>query len=216
MSNIIGYARVSTLEQNAALQVDALTAAGAVRVFTDHASGATEDRPELRAALAYLNAGDTLAVWRIDRLGRSVANLIETVNNLADRQVQFCSLTEAIDTSTPGGELVFHIFAAVAQMERRLISERTLAGLQSARARGRTGGRPTVMTPTRLAEAHRMRAEGRTLEYIASTLQVGRATVVRALATGVPAASSPGTSVLTDGAPNTDRSIPTAAPGGSS
>jgi DNA invertase Pin-like site-specific DNA recombinase len=182
MSNIIGYARVSTLEQNAALQVDALTVAGAARVFTDYASGATDDRPELAQALAYLNPGDTLAVWRIDRLGRSAANLIETVNNLADRQVQFRSLTEAIDTSTPGGELVFHIFAAVAQMERRLISERTLAGLKSARARGRTGGRPTVMTPARLAEAQRMRTEGRTLEYIATMLQVGRATVVRALA----------------------------------
>lgn len=181
MSNIIGYARVSTLEQNAALQVDALTAAGAVRVFTDYASGATDDRPALKEALAYLNAGDTFAVWRIDRLGRSVANLIETVNDLARREVQFRSLTEAIDTSTPGGELVFHIFAAVAQMERRLISERTLAGLKSARARGRTGGRPTVMTPARLAEARRMRGTGQTLEYIASTLGVGRATVVRAL-----------------------------------
>ena len=181
MSNIIGYARVSTLEQNAALQVDALTAAGAVRVFTDYASGATEDRPALKEALVYLNAGDTLAVWRIDRLGRSVANLIDTVNNLAERQVQFRSLTEAIDTSTPGGELVFHIFAAVAQMERRLISERTLAGLKSARARGRTGGRPTVMTPARLTEARRMRSTGHTLEYIATTLGVGRATVVRAL-----------------------------------
>jgi len=181
MSNMIGYARVSTLEQNAALQVDALTAAGAVRVFTDYA-GATDDRPALREALAYLNAGDTFVVWRIDRLGRSVANLIETVNGLAARQVQFRSLTDAIDTSTAGGEFTFHIFAAFAQMERRLISERTLAGLQAARARGRTGGRPTVMTPARLAEAHRMRAEGRTLEYIATTLQVGRATVVRALA----------------------------------
>ena len=189
MSNIIGYARVSTLEQNAALQVDALTAAGAVRVFTDHASGATDDRPALREALAYLNPGDTLTVWRIDRLGRSVANLIETVNVLAARRVQFRSLTEAIDTGTPGGELVFHIFAAVAQMERRLISERTLAGLKSARARGRTGGRPTVMTPARLAEAHRMRKEGQTLEYIATTLRVGRATVVRALAAAAKATS---------------------------
>ena len=182
MSNIIGYARVSTLEQNPAGQVDALTAAGAPRIFADYASGATEDRPELRKALAYLNPGDTLMVWRIDRLGRSGANLIETVNSLARRQVQFRSLTEAIDTSTPGGELVFHIFAAVAQMERRLISERTLAGLQFARARGRTGGRPTVMTAARLAQAHRLRAEGKTLQYIATTLQVGRATIVRALA----------------------------------
>lgn len=181
MSNVIGYARVSTLEQNVALQVDALTAAGAVRVFTDHASGAIDDRPALREALAYLNAGDTFVVWRIDRLGRSVANLIETVNDLAGRQVQFRSLTDAIDTSTAGGEFTFHIFAAFAQMERRLISERTLADLQSARARGRTGGRPTVMTPARMAEAARMREGGQTLAYIAATLGVGRATVVRAL-----------------------------------
>ncbi len=191
MSNIIGYARVSTLEQNAALQVDALTAAGAVRVFTDYASGATDDRPALREALAYLNAGGTFVVWRIDRLGRSVANLIETVNGLAARQVQFRSVTDAIDTSTAGGEFTFHIFAAFAQMERRLISERTLAGLQSARARGRTGGRPTVMTPARLAEAHRMREGGQTLEYIASTLGVGRATVVRALRQPAPPIEQP-------------------------
>lgn len=198
MSNVIGYVRVSTLEQNAALQVDALTAAGAVRLFTDHASGAIDDRPALREALAYLNPGDTLMVWRIDRLGRSVANLIETVNGLAARQVQFRSLTDAIDTSTAGGEFIFHIFAAFAQMERRLISERTRAGLQAARARGRTGGRPTVMTPARLAEARRMRDTGQTLAYIASTLGVGRATVVRALYQE-PATVGPAERPLKDG-----------------
>ncbi len=198
MSNVIGYVRVSTLEQNAALQVDALTAAGAVRLFTDHASGAIDDRPALREALAYLNPGDTLMVWRIDRLGRSVANLIETVNGLAARQVQFRSLTDAIDTSTAGGEFIFHIFAAFAQMERRLISERTRAGLQAARARGRTGGRPTVMTPARLAEARRMRDTGQTLAYIASTLGVGRATVVRALCQE-PATVGPAERPLKDG-----------------
>ncbi|MEJ5914725.1 recombinase family protein [Pseudokineococcus sp. 1T1Z-3] len=146
--SVVGYARVSTIEQDPALQHDALTAAGAVRVFTDYASGATTARPQLTAALDYLRPGDVLAVWRIDRLGRSVTNLVALVEDLSDRGVQFRSLTEAIDTTTPGGELVFHIFTALAQMERRLISERTRAGLAAARARGRKGGRPTVMTPT--------------------------------------------------------------------
>ncbi len=193
MSNIIGYARVSTDEQNTDLQHDALRAASAARIFTDQASGATMARPELRKALDYLNSGDTLMVWRIDRLGRSVTDLIATVNDLAARKIQFRSLTEAIDTSTPGGELVFHIFAAVAQMERRLIVERTHAGLQAARARGRHGGRPTVMTPGRLKQARQMREEKATLNHIAAVLGVGRATVVRALSTpsDSPAADGP-------------------------
>ena len=180
--NIVGYARVSTLEQDPALQHDALTAAGAVRVFTDYASGATAARPQLIACLDFLRPGDTLAVWRIDRLGRSVADLTTIVNNLGARGIQFRSLTEAIDTTTVGGELVFHIFAAVAQMERRLISERTRAGLAAARARGRAGGRPTVMTPERITAAHAMRTRGMTLIQIAATLGVGRSSLVRALA----------------------------------
>jgi len=179
---MVGYARVSTLEQDPALQHDALTTAGAVRVFTDYASGATAARPQLIACLDFLRPGDTLAVWRIDRLGRSVADLTTIVNDLGARGVQFRSLTEAIDTTTVGGELVFHIFAAVAQMERRLISERTRAGLVAARARGRAGGRPTVMTPERLAAAQAMRAQGMTLIQVAATLGVGRSSLVRALA----------------------------------
>jgi len=179
---MVGYARVSTLEQDPALQHDALTAAGAVRVFTDYASGATAARPQLIACLDFLRPGDTLAVWRIDRLGRSVADLTTIVNDLGARGVQFRSLTEAIDTTTVGGELVFHIFAAVAQMERRLISERTRAGLVAARARGRAGGRPTVMTAERLTAAQAMRAQGMTLIQIAATLGVGRSSLVRALA----------------------------------
>lgn len=178
---LVGYARVSTLEQDPALQHDALVAAGAARVFTDHASGATAARPQLIACLDYLRAGDTLAVWRIDRLGRSVADLTGIVNGLAGRGIEFRSLTEAIDTTTVGGELVFHVFAAVAQMERRLISERTRAGLTAARARGRVGGRPTVMTPDRLAAALDMRRQGRTLNQIAATLGVGRSSLVRGL-----------------------------------
>jgi DNA invertase Pin-like site-specific DNA recombinase len=179
---MVGYARVSTLEQDPALQHDALTAAGAVRVFTDYASGATAARPQLIACLDLLRPGDTLAVWRIDRLGRSVADLTTIVNDLGARDIQFRSLTEAIDTTTVGGKLVFYIFAAVAQMERRLISERTRAGLVAARARGRAGGRPTVMTPERITAGQAMRAQGIDLIQIAATLGVGRSSLVRALA----------------------------------
>ena len=183
---VVGYARVSTLEQDPALQHDALTAAGAVKVFTDFASGATAQRPQLTACLEYLRAGDTLAVWRIDRLGRSVEDLTRIVNDLAERDIQFRSTTETIDTTTVGGELVFHVFAAVAQMERRLIRERTLAGLVAARARGRKGGRPSVMTDQRLAAALAMRTQGVTLNEIAASLGVGRSSVVRALRTSMP------------------------------
>jgi len=194
---MVGYARVSTLEQDPALQHDALTAAGAVRVFTDYASGATTARPQLIACLDFLRPGDTLAVWRIDRLGRSVADLTTIVNDLGARGIQFRSLTEAIDTTTVGGELVFHIFAAVAQMERRLISERTRAGLVAARARGRAGGRPTVMTPERLTAAQAMRTKGMTLIQIAATLGVGRSSLVRALAQAPEDSASAGSAQTT-------------------
>ena len=181
--SVVGYARVSTIEQNPALQIDALTAAGAVRIFTDHASGASTARPALSAALDFLRDGDVLAVWRIDRLGRSVADLVSLVGDLEARGVQFRSLTEAIDTTTPGGELVFHIFAALAQMERRLISERTRAGLTAARARGRVGGRPTVMTPHKLAAAISLRTTtDLSLTQIAAQLSISRTTLVTHLA----------------------------------
>ena len=190
--SVVGYARVSTIEQNPALQHDALTAAGAVRIFTDHASGATTARPQLGAALDFLRSGDVLAVWRIDRLGRSVADLVSLVGDLEARGVQFRSITEAIDTTTPGGELVFHIFAALAQMERRLISERTRAGLAAARARGRRGGRPTVMTPDKLAAAASLRATTElTLTQIAAQLGISRTTLVTHLAAAEHSKSAP-------------------------
>ena len=194
---VVGYARVSTLEQDPALQHDALAAAGAEKVFTDFASGATAQRPQLTACLDYLRAGDTLAVWRIDRLGRTVEDLTRIVNELADRGIQFRSTTEAIDTTTVGGELVFHVFAAVAQMERRLIRERTVAGLAAARARGRKGGRPTVMSDQRRAAALAMRAQGLTLNEIAASLGVGRSSVVRAL--GTTSRTAAAQAVSTDG-----------------
>jgi len=172
---------VSTTDQSTDLQVDALAHAGTARIFIDHASGATTDRPALTSCLEYLNPNDTLLVWRIDRLGRSITDLIKLVSDLSDRDIQFRSLTEAIDTSTPGGELVFHIFAALAQMECRLLSERTLAGLAAARARGHVGGRPTVATGEKLEAARAMRANGATYTAIASALDIGRSTVRRAL-----------------------------------
>lgn len=138
----LGYARVSTADQNLDLQKDALQAAGCERIWTDTASGATTARPGLDAALAACRAGDVLVVWKLDRLGRSLPHLVDTVHELVARGIGFRSLHEQIDTTTSGGKLIFHIFAALAEFERDLIRERTNAGLAAARARGRVGGRP--------------------------------------------------------------------------
>jgi DNA invertase Pin-like site-specific DNA recombinase len=159
--HLLGYARVSTGDQDPALQRDALIAAGCARVWTDVASGSRDDRHELTALLDRLLPGDTLVVWRLDRLGRSLRHLIDTVTALDERGVGFRSLQESIDTTTSGGRLVFHIFGAIAEFERDLIRERTLAGLQAARQRGRRGGRPTAMTPARVRQAQRMYADKR-------------------------------------------------------
>lgn len=139
---LIGYARVSTQDQNPQLQLDALNGAGCERVFQEKASWAQRERPQLRTALDFMRAGDTLVVWKLDRLARSMKQLIETIADLEAREVGFCSLTESIDTTTSGGRLVFHIFAGLAEFERSIIRERTRAGLAAANARGRTGGRP--------------------------------------------------------------------------
>src|SRR4051812_26215392 len=138
----IGYARVSTHEQTMDLQKDALTKAGCGRIFSDTVSGTTEKRTGLDELYSHIRPGDTLVVWRLDRLGRSLRHLIETIRSLEERQIGFQSLTENIDTTTSGGKLVFHFFGALAEFERDLIRERTLAGLAAARARGRKGGRP--------------------------------------------------------------------------
>src|ERR687889_660183 len=138
----IGYARVSTGEQTLHLQLDALRAANCGKIFEETASGAKAERLLLKEALAYARPGDTLVVWRLDRLGRSLKDLIETVADLATRGIGFKSLTEQIDTTTSGGKLIFHVFGALAEFERDLIRERTNAGLAAARERGRTGGRP--------------------------------------------------------------------------
>ncbi len=140
-ATFVGYARVSTLDQNPRLQLDALKAAGCKKVFVEKASGAKEDRAQLRAALDYMRPGDTLVVWKLDRLARSMRQLITTVEELKEREIGFRSLTEMIDTTTAAGELFFHIFGALAQSERSIIRERTNAGLKAALARGRKGGR---------------------------------------------------------------------------
>lgn len=182
MATQVGYARVSTRDQDPRPQHDALEEAGAARIFTDVASGATQQRPQLAACLDYLKPEDTLVVWRLDRLGRSLRHLVGIVEDLHQRGVQFRSLTEGFDTTSPGGSLVFHVFAAVAEFERNLIRERTQAGLEAARRQGRTGGRPTVMTADRLQIARTMREEGATLREVADALGVSKTTVSRHLA----------------------------------
>jgi DNA invertase Pin-like site-specific DNA recombinase len=147
---LIGYARVSTQDQTLDLQLDALKKAGCEKFYTDTASGAKTERKGLEEAIDYAREGDILVVWRLDRLGRSLRHLIETITFLNNRKVGFRSLTENIDTTTSGGKLVFHIFGALAEFERDIIRERTTAGLEAARARGRFGGRRSVMTPAKL------------------------------------------------------------------
>lgn len=143
---LIGYARVSTVDQNLDLQRIALAEAGCEKIFIEQMSGAVADRPELMAALGFMRGGDTLVVWKLDRLARSVKQLIETVENLREHGIAFRSLTEALDTTSAQGLLVFHMFSALAEFERSLIHERTRAGLSAARKAGRTGGRPPKMT----------------------------------------------------------------------
>jgi DNA invertase Pin-like site-specific DNA recombinase len=149
----VGYARISGASQNLDGQTDTLTAAGCEKIFADTASGKLAERPELTLCLGYLRAGDTLVVWRLDRLGRSLRHLVETVNALADRGVAFACLHEGIDTTTSTGRLVFHIFAALAEFERELIAERAAVGRAAARARGRRGGRPGKLSPKQVAVA---------------------------------------------------------------
>lgn len=185
VAHLLGYARVSTHDQDSQLQLDALEAAGCYRVFVDQASGALDERTELTRLLDQARDGDTVVVWRLDRLGRSLRHLIDTVSDLADRDIGFRSLTESIDTTTPGGKLVFHVFGALAEFERELIRERTHAGLKAARARGRVGGRPRVMTPDKVATAQQMYETGEyTVEGIAKVLGVSRASIYRHLDAG--------------------------------
>lgn len=182
---LIGYARVSTRDQTPALQLDALRKAGCERVFEETASGAQRERPQLTAALTYMRSGDTLVVWKLDRLARSMKQLIETVDQLEDRQIGFRSLTEQIDTTTPGGRLIFHVFGALAEFERSIIRERSRAGLEAARARGRVGGRPRAMGPSDLVAAKALLADRSiTVAEVARRLGVSPATLYRYLPAG--------------------------------
>jgi DNA invertase Pin-like site-specific DNA recombinase len=176
---LIGYARVSTTEQHLHLQQDALSAAGCLKIFTDTVSGAKAERKGLAEALNYIRDGDTLVVWRLDRLGRSLKDLIERITELHSRKIGFKSLTENIDTTTSGGKLIFHIFGALAEFERDIIKERTTAGLTAARARGRKGGRPrSSLSDERKLQLARQMYENKSLlvKEICKALGIPRST----------------------------------------
>ncbi|PFG08836.1 MULTISPECIES: recombinase family protein [unclassified Marinobacter] len=174
---IVGYARVSTQDQNAELQVDALEKSGCEQIFQEKITGKLRERPELSQCLRTLQTGDTLVVWKLDRLARSLKDLVEIVQDLNDRQVSFKSLTEAIDTISSGGRLVFHIFGALAEFEHSLIRERTIAGLQAARARGRKGGRKPSMSNSDIRKAAAMLSNPDiTKKEVAEHFQVSRTT----------------------------------------
>jgi DNA invertase Pin-like site-specific DNA recombinase len=181
MGQVFGYARVSTSEQNSQMQFDALLEAGCDRILTEKASASVE-RPELAHLFDLLRAGDTVVVWRLDRLGRSVRDLIDIVEDLHQRGVALKSLRETIDTSSAGGRLVVHVFAALAEFERDLIRERTVAGLAAARARGRLGGRRPSLSPDQARVARSAYNAGHTsVNDIASALAVNRSTIYREL-----------------------------------
>jgi DNA invertase Pin-like site-specific DNA recombinase len=180
---LIGYARVSTHEQTLNLQRDALEKAGCNKIFTDTASGAKTERIGLEEALNYVRKGDTLVVWRLDRLGRSLPHLITTLTALKERGIGFKSLTENIDTTTSGGKLIFHIFGALAEFERNLIRERTQAGLLAARARGRRGGRPKALAGKQLTIARDLYEKRHPIADICRTLKISKATLYRSIKT---------------------------------
>ncbi len=177
---LIGYARISTQDQNVHLQKDALKKAGCKRIFEDVASGALTGRNGLAEAIKFAREGDSLAVWKLDRLGRSLKHLIETINTLHERKIGFCSLQENINTTTSGGKLIFHVFGALAEFEREIIRERTQAGLSAARARGRFGGRPKLLDEKKAAMAKSLhRDHSNSIQDICRTLKVSKATLYR-------------------------------------
>ena len=179
----IGYARVSTKDQKLRMQLDGLKVAGCERIFEDHGlSGTKASRPGLDAALAELKPGDVLVVFKLDRLGRSVLHLADLLTRFEREGIHFCSLTEGINTTTPGGKFVYHIFAAVAELVRDLISENTRIGLEVARARGKTLGRPATVDIDVALEAHRLVVQdGHSVSELARRLDVSRSSLVRAL-----------------------------------
>lgn len=181
MAALIGYARVSTDDQNLAAQLDALTAEVCLKVFSDKMSAASSHRPGLAAALSHLRPGDTLIVWKLDRLGRSMRALVELMAQLKERGVNFRSITEAIDTATPMGNFFFHMMAAMAQMERELTIERTRAGIAAARARGRHGGRRRALSDTQIQKGKKYFRSGLGATEVAAMLGVSVPTIYRAI-----------------------------------
>ena len=175
----IGYARVSTRDQNLDLQLTALNGAGCAKIFEDTMSGAKRQRPGLERALEHLRAGDTLVVWKLDRLGRSVKDLVELVGDLEKRGVHFQSVTDSIETATPAGRFFFHVMASLAQMERELLIERTRAGLDAARAQGRVGGRKRAMTQSKLEAAKKLLDAGLAPREVAANLGISLPTLYR-------------------------------------
>jgi len=176
---LIGYARVSTDEQSLDLQLDALKAAGCKRIFTDKVSTTKADHPGLADALSHLRHADVLVIWKLDRLGRTVKGLVDFVAGLHGRKIQFRSLTDSIDTTTPAGRFFFHVMASLAQMERELLAERTRAGLDAARRRGRVGGRKRRMTPGKVESARKLLRGGMAPREVAQSLSVSIPTLYR-------------------------------------
>ena len=176
----IGYARVSTQDQKLNLQTDALSKAGCEKIFSDTASGAKDNRAGLIEAIEFCRAGDSLIVWKLDRLGRSLKHLIETINLLHNKKVGFVSLQESIDTTTSGGKLIFHVFGALAEFEREIIRDRTRAGLTAARSRGRLGGRPKALTARQIVMAKKLLADpNNSVQEICEQFKVSRSTLYR-------------------------------------
>jgi DNA invertase Pin-like site-specific DNA recombinase len=176
----IGYGRVSTVDQNLNLQIDALEKAGCEKIFTDTASGSLNLRKGLIDAIEFCRAGDSLVVWKLDRLGRSLKHLIETVNRLQAKDIGFVSLQENVDTTSSGGKLVFHVFGALAEFERELVRERTRAGLAASRSRGRLGGRPKKLSNKQIELAQKlMKDPTNSIKEICGALQISRATLYR-------------------------------------
>jgi len=178
----VGYIRTSKKDQNPELQRRELETFGCERIFEEQISSRKADRPQLRAALDYCREGDALVVWKLDRFGRSLKELIELVNDLNERGVEFVSLRESLDTTSPGGKLVFHIFGSVAEFERDVIRERTMAGLEAARARGRKGGRKRIMDRKKIALASKLMRDRETpITEVCEAVGVSRATLYRYL-----------------------------------
>ena len=184
---LIGYARVSTQDQNLALQCTALNKIGCEKIYQDKISGAKNNRPGLQQALDELRNGDTLVVWKLDRLGRTVKGLIDLINQLHQKEIHFKSITDNVDTSTPSGRFFFHMMASLAQMERELIAERTKAGLASAKSQGKIGGRKRKMTKSKIESAKKLLASGMSPKDVARNLGVSIPTLYR----WIPASGQP-------------------------